>query len=202
MIAVVDYGAGNLRSVELALDRIGAPHRRAASGAELAGARGVLLPGVGAAESAMRELAARGLVAPLRSLDVPLLGVCLGMQLLTDRSDEGEEGEVGCLSLLPGHTRRFRQGVRLPQIGWNRVRLRDDPLFRGLGGEAWFTFLHGHRVVTDREQVIGSATYGEPFPAAVRRGRVAGLQFHPEKSGTAGLRVLANFRAACGSDPR
>lgn len=201
MIAVVDYGAGNLRSVELALDRIGASHRRAASADELEGVRGVVLPGVGAAESAMRELSARGLVTPLRSLDVPLLGVCLGMQLLTERSDEGEAGEVGCLGLLPGRTRRFRPGVRLPQIGWNRVRLSDDPLFRGLGREAWFYFLHGHRVVADRELVVGSATYGEPFPAALRLGRVAGLQFHPEKSGTAGLRVLANFRECCGSIP-
>lgn len=201
MIAVVDYGAGNLRSVELALDRIGAPYRRAPSSAELEGACGVILPGVGAAGSAMRELAARGLIAPLRSLDVPLLGVCLGMQLLTERSDEGNDGEVACLGLLPGCTRRFRRGVRLPQIGWNRVRLRPDPLFRGLGGEAWFYFLHGHRVVTDEGRLTGWAVYGETFPAAVRRGRVAGLQFHPEKSGTAGLRVLANFRTWCGMGP-
>lgn len=198
MIALVDYGAGNLRSVEFALDRIGARHRRARDGTELAGARGVVLPGVGAAESAMRELRERGFVEPLRAGRAPLLGVCLGMQLLTGTSDEGAEGSVTCLGVVPGRTRRFREGVRLPQIGWNRVRLGDDPLFDGLEREEWFYFLHGHRVVVDEERVVGSADYGERFPAAIRSGSVAGLQFHPEKSGTAGLRVLANFCASCG----
>ncbi len=197
MIALVDYGAGNLRSVELALDRVGADHRRAAGPEQLEGASGVILPGVGAAETAMRELERRGLAEPLRTQAVPLLGVCLGMQLLTESSDEGERGSVACLGLVPGRTRRFRPGVRLPQIGWNRVRLREDPLFRGLEREEWFYFLHGHRAVVDEPSVAGSATYGEPFPAAVRRGSVAGLQFHPEKSGTAGLRILANFSASC-----
>lgn len=197
MIAVVDYGAGNLRSVELALDRVGADHRRAATPSELEGASGVVLPGVGAAESAMRELEGRGLAERLRSPDAPLLGVCLGMQLLTETSDEGEAGSVRCLGLVPGRTRRFRPGVRLPQIGWNRVRLREDPLFRGLEREEWFYFLHGHRVVVEDRCTVGSATYGERFPAAIREGDVAGLQFHPEKSGTAGLRVLANFCASC-----
>ena len=200
MIALVDYGAGNLRSVELALEELGVPHRRAADPTGLAGADGVVLPGVGAAESAMVRLEERGLDEALRHPEVPLLGVCLGMQLLTESSDEGR-GEVRCLGLVPGRTRRFTADVRLPQIGWNRVRLRDDPLFRGLGGEAWFYFLHGHRVVCPDELVTGRATYGgERFPAALRRGDVAGLQFHPEKSGGAGLRVLANFCASCGLD--
>jgi len=200
VIALVDYGAGNLRSVEFGLDRIGAPHRRARDGADLAGASGVVLPGVGAAESAMRELRERGFVEPLRSGRVPLLGVCLGMQLLTETSDEGEQGPVTCLGVLRGRTRRFRARVRLPQIGWNRVRLGDDPLFDGLDREEWFYFLHGHRVVVDEESVVGSAEYGERFPAAIRSGSVAGVQFHPEKSGTAGLRVLANFCACCGEE--
>ena len=197
MIALVDYGAGNLRSVEFALDRLGVAHRRAARAEALAEAAGVILPGVGAAESAMSELSARSLVEPLRALEAPLLGVCLGMQLLTRRSDEGEDDVEG-LGLIPGRTRRFAPGVRLPQIGWNRVRLRPDPLFRGLDGEAWFYFLHGHRVVCDDEHVTGRARHGEDFPAAIRGDRVAGVQFHPEKSGGAGLRVLANFCAGCG----
>lgn len=196
MIAVVDYGAGNLRSVEFALDRLGVEHRRVADPGGLEAAAGIVLPGVGAAESAMGELGDRGLAPVLRETGRPLLGVCLGMQLLTGSSDEGE-GEVECLSRIPGHTRRFRGDVRLPQIGWNRIRLRDDPLFRGLGREEWFYFLHGHRAVCDDEFVVGRGEYGEPFPAALRRGRVAGVQFHPEKSGSAGLRVLANFCAAC-----
>lgn len=199
MIALVDYGAGNLRSVEFTLERLGVAHRRAPEGRALAGASGVILPGVGAAESAMEELAERSLEAPLRALEVPLLGVCLGMQLLTESSDEGER-EVAGLGLIPGRTRRFEGGVRLPQVGWNRTRLRPDPLFRGLDGEAWFYFLHGHRVVCDEDHVAGRARHGEAFPAAVRRGRVAGVQFHPEKSGGAGLRVLANFCAGCGEE--
>ena len=202
MIALVDYGAGNLRSVELALDRLGVPHRRAHDADGLRDASGVVLPGVGAAESAMGELRARSLAEPLRSLDAPLLGVCLGMQLLTESSDEGE-AEVEGLGRIPGRTRRFAGDVRLPQIGWNRVRLRSgEPLFRGLGGEAWFYFLHGHRVVCEDGHVTGRARYGEPFPAAIRHGRAAGVQFHPEKSGAAGLRVLANFCAGCGEETR
>ena len=201
MIVLVDYGAGNLRSVELALERIGVRHRRASHGTELGGADGVVLPGVGAAESAMGELRERGFVETLRASATPLLGVCVGLQLLTDASDEGEEGPVECLGLVPGWTRRFRGDVRLPQIGWNRVVLRDDPLFEGLEREDWFYFLHSYRVDVDPSDVIGSAAYGESFPAAVRRGSVAGVQFHPEKSGTAGLRVLANFCASVGSRP-
>lgn len=202
MIALVDYGAGNLRSVELALEALGVPHRRVAGPSGLGAADGIVLPGVGAAESAMARLEERGLADALRRPAVPLLGVCLGMQLLTESSDEGD-GEVRCLGLVPGRTRRFAADVRLPQIGWNRVRLRDDPLFRGLGEEAWFYFLHGHRVACDDELVAASAAYGgERYPAALRSGRVAGLQFHPEKSGAAGLRVLANFCAACGLAPR
>lgn len=198
MISLVDYGAGNLRSVELALEALGVPHRRVSDPAGLDGADGIVLPGVGAAESAMARLEERGLANPLRRPAAPLLGVCLGMQLLTESSDEGS-GEVRCLGLVPGRTRRFTADVRLPQIGWNRVRLREDPLFRDLGGEAWFYFLHGHRVECPEGPVVASAVHGgERFPAALRSGSVAGVQFHPEKSGDAGLRVLANFCAACG----
>lgn len=209
MIGLIDYGAGNLRSVEFALERIGASFRRVARPAELERVGRIVLPGVGAAESAMRELRATGLDAALRATDLPLLGVCLGMHLLTDSSDEGG-GDVRCLERIAGRTRRFAPGARLPQIGWNAVRLEPDPLFAGLGPEEHFYFLHSHRVVLERGatggggepprelpprgETLGEATYGgESFPAAVRCGRVAGVQFHPEKSGGAGLRLLANF---------
>lgn len=198
MIAVVDYGAGNLRSVEFALDRLGVSHRRAGEPSALEGADGVVLPGVGAAASAMRELRDRGLAEALRGTDAPLLGVCLGLQLLTDASDEGDGG-VTCLGRVPGRTRRLRGGLPRPHVGWSRVRLGDDPLFRGLPDVAWFYFLHGHRAECDHRRVVGRAEYGEPFPAAVRSGAVAGVQFHPEKSGGAGLRVLANFCRGCGA---
>lgn len=191
MIAVIDYGAGNLRSVELALERIGAAHRRVSDPAGLDCAERILLPGVGAAASAMRALERSGLAAALRETRLPLLGICLGMQLMAARSEE--DGGVACLGLLDGEVRRIGAGVRLPQIGWNEVELGDDPLFDGLGAREHFYFLHSYRVACASEAVIGTAEYGEPFPAAVRCGSGVGVQFHPEKSGRAGLRVLANF---------
>jgi glutamine amidotransferase len=192
VIALIDYGAGNLRSVEFALTKIGVPHRRVQDARGLGDVERIVLPGVGAAASAMRELDRRGLVEPLRRSTLPILGICLGMQLLTERSDEGGV-ETRCLGIVPGHTRRFGADMRVPQIGWNLVELGNDPLFDGLGEEEYFYFLHSHRVVCREEAVIGRAEYGGAFPAAIRRGKSAGVQFHPEKSGPAGLRVLANF---------
>ncbi len=198
MIGIVDYGAGNLRSVEFALDELGVRHRRVADPDGLSDVSRLLLPGVGAAASAMRELRRRDLADALRRTRRPLLGICLGMQLLAESSDEGGE-EVRCLGLVPGRTRRIDTDAPLPHIGWNRLRPAGagEPLFRGIpgGGEAGFHcyFLHGHRVRCDGRHVRAWTEYGERFPAAVRRGRVAGLQFHPEKSGPVGLRMLANF---------
>lgn len=196
VIALIDYGAGNLRSVEFAFERIGAEFERAATPADLTGASGILLPGVGAADTAMAALRRRGMDAALRETRVPLLGVCLGMQLLTERSDEGSG--VRCLGRVPGRTARFTSGVRVPQVGWNRVDLADDPLFEGLGEGEHLYFLHSLRVDCDEPLVIGRAEYGEPFPAALRNGSVAGVQFHPEKSGAVGLRILRNFCRLCG----
>lgn len=203
MIAVVDYGAGNLRSVEFALEAEGIPYRRVAVPEALAAVRGILLPGVGAAGWAMRELRRRGLLKPLRRTRRPLLGVCLGMQLLTESSDEGGE-RVECLGRIPGRTRRFGTAddpvgtpPRLPQVGWNEVHLSPDPLLEGLGDRAWFYFLHSHRVECGAGHVIGESRHGEPFPAVVRSRSLWGVQFHPEKSGHAGRRVLRNFRRVC-----
>ena len=197
MIALVDYGAGNLRSVEFALERLNLSWRRAAAPADLAGAAVVILPGVGAARSAMRELEARDLVPFLRETELPLLGICLGMQLLTEQSDEGGK-EVRCLGLVPGSTRRIGADspefdLPLPHIGWNETELGDDPLFEGLGRREHFYFLHSYRVHAPDENVIARVDYGAPMPAAIRAGRRAAVQFHPEKSGPAGLAVLAHF---------
>ena len=204
MIGIVDYGAGNLRSVEFALDELRVDHRRVSGPDGLADVDRVILPGVGAAESAMRELRRRDLVQALRETRRPLLGICLGMQLLVESSDEGGE-KVRCLGLIPGRTRRIDTDAPLPHIGWNRIEPAGDeePLFRGIPGEDGGDdaedggfhcyFLHGHRVRCDERYVRGRAEYGERFPAAIRAGRVAGLQFHPEKSGPVGLRMLSNF---------
>lgn len=205
MIALVDYGAGNLRSVEFALEHLGVPFRRAATPEALPEAAAILLPGVGAAESAMRELETRGLAAPLREARVPTLGICLGLQLFTELSFEGGE-PVRCLGLVPGRTVRFGAAgavadaaadagfpLPLPHIGWNETSLAGDPLFAGLPPREHFYFLHSYRAAVSADVIIAEAEYGERFPAAVRRGNRVAVQFHPEKSGPAGLRVLANF---------
>lgn len=195
MIGIVEYGAGNLRSVEFALDELDVTHRRVSGPAGLAEVERIVLPGVGAAESAMRELRRRDLAGILRETEKPLLGICLGMQLLVESSDEGGE-EVGCLGLIPGRTRRIRTDAPLPHIGWNRLEPtgNEEPLFAGIPGEDFHCyFLHGHRVRCDDRFVLGRTEYGESFPGALRDGRVAGLQFHPEKSGPVGLRILSNF---------
>lgn len=213
MIALVDYGAGNLRSVEFALQHLDVRWRRAGGPADLVDVDAIILPGVGAAASAMRELGHRDLVSALRETAVPLLGICLGMQLLTGWSEEGAE-DVPCLGLVPGDTCLFgaadprREGGRdspfplpLPHIGWNDTALADDPLFDGLGSREHFYFLHSYRVRTADESVIAEADYGDTFPAAIRSGLRVGVQFHPEKSGPAGLLVLANFCRAGGLSP-
>ena len=204
MIALVDYGAGNLRSVEFALEHLGVTWRRAGEPVALSETEAIILPGVGAAASAMRQLEDRGLAAALRESRAPLLGICLGMQLLTDRSDEGGES-VECLGLVPGETKLFGTAAApvgdtsggfplpLPQIGWNETELADDPLFEGLDLREHFYFLHSYRVCAPTGNVIAEADYGGRFPAAIRCGRRAAVQFHPEKSGAAGLRVIANF---------
>lgn len=203
LIGLIDYGAGNLRSVEFALDRLDVRHVRAGDPGAAARAEALILPGVGAAASAMRELERRGWADALRAETRPLLGVCLGLQLLFESSAEGKT-PTPALGLLPGHVRRFGweergapadgDGLPVPHMGWNEVRLAaDEPLAAGLGESAWFYFLHSFRAVCAPDLQRGVADYGEPFPAIVRGGAVAGVQFHPEKSGPGGARVLANF---------
>ncbi len=203
MIGVVDYGAGNLRSVEFALEALGVDHRRVAGPGELDGVERLLLPGVGAAASAMEELRARGLAGPLRRWDGPLLGVCLGMQLLMEASEEDAGGaaaggstDVPCLGLLPGRVRRIRAAGPLPHMGWNRLSAPRGPALAGIPEGSHVYFLHSLRVETDADLVSAWTRYGERFPAALEAGRIASVQFHPEKSGAAGLRVLANFAGA------
>lgn len=196
-VALIDYGAGNLRSVANALAQLGADFEITADPEVVASAAKVVFPGVGAAASCMRELAARGLGEAVRSHRGPVLGVCLGMQALTESSAEGGEG-VPCLGVLPGRTERFGTGVKVPQMGWNTVHpLRDDPLFAGLAAGEHFYFLHAYRVRTSPEHVLAETEYDGPYPSAVRRANFWGVQFHPEKSGPAGLRVLRNFLDRC-----
>ena len=194
-VVIVDAGGANLGSVRVALERLGARPLVTADPAAIAAADRVILPGVGAAGTAMARLHAAGLVPVLRALRQPLLGICLGMQLLFEHS---EEGDVAGLGLLRGRVRALRggAGVRVPHIGWNRLRRRrDDPLLDGVDDGAQAYFVHGFAAPVDADCVAACA-HGDAFAAIVRRGNVAGMQFHPERSSAVGARLLGNFLGA------
>jgi glutamine amidotransferase len=191
-IVLVDSGGANIGSVRYALQRLGVDAELSGDGDAIRRADRVILPGVGAAAAAMQRLRELDLFATLRALDKPLLGICLGMQLLYATS---EEGEVDCLGLLPGRVRRMRAspGVRIPHMGWNRLRKRgESPLLDGIADGAQAYFVHGYAADVDGT-TIASCEHGEPFAAVVQSGSIAGAQFHPERSGPVGLRLLANF---------
>jgi glutamine amidotransferase len=195
VIAIVDYGMGNRRSVEKALAHVGAQPVLTADHDLLRSADGVVVPGVGAFPEAMRRLCAGGLdelIAERADAGVPVLGLCLGMQLLFETSDE-HEGATG-LGLLPGRVRRL-QAPRVPHIGWNLVTFtRPSPLTEGLGDAA--AFYHVHSLApepAEESDVVGRGEYGSPFVSIVERGNVMGVQFHPEKSSRDGLALLRNF---------
>ena len=195
MIAIVDYGMGNRRSVEKALEHVGAEPRLTADHAVIGAADGIVIPGVGAFPEAMRRFRAAGLDELIREragAGVPVLGLCLGMQLLFDGSDE-HEGAAG-LGLLPGRVIALRS-PRVPHIGWNLVTFeRPSALTEGLGEAA--AFYHVHSLAPEPEvqdDVVGRGEYGGPFVSIVERGNVMGVQFHPEKSSRDGLALLRNF---------
>ena len=196
-VAVVDHGAGNLVSIGQGLERAGARVRIADGPAGLEGAAAVVLPGVGATGAAMSRLGQAGLTAPLRAWEGPLLGICVGLQLFFDSS---EEDGGPCLGLERGTVRRLEGAPLLPHIGWNSLTFPGngaavrDRLFEGLGPGDVFYFVHSYAPAPEDPSIVTAhSRYPNPFTAAVRRGPRVGLQFHPERSGRAGLRVLANF---------
>ena len=205
LIAVLDYGMGNRRSVQKALEHVGARAAITRDQRTLDDADGLVVPGVGAFPRAMGNLRELGLVEPLRvrvGQGTPLLGICLGMQLLFDRSEELGGGEG--LGLLAGSVSALQTGGRrIPHIGWNEVRFeRQSPLTAGLPANGC-AFYHVHSMAVrpaDPRDVIGSTEYGERFATIVARGSVLGVQFHPEKSSTHGLRMLRNFAAMVAHD--
>jgi len=193
-IALIDAGGANLGSVRYALERLGVPPRLVRDADALGTPERVILPGVGAAPPAMALLRERGLEGALRTLEVPLLGICLGMQLLYEDS---EEGDVACLGLVPGRVRRLppSPGIRIPHMGWNAVvPLRASPLLDDVAAGSQAYFVHGYAAPVT-EHCIASCEHGSPFAAVVQHGRVAGMQFHPERSAAVGARLLANFLA-------
>jgi glutamine amidotransferase len=193
-VTVVDYGAGNLVSIEQALATAGADVRRAALSGDIGHPALLVVPGVGASAPAMDRLRAGGFVPAILdwiAADRPFLGICLGLQLLFERS---EEDGADTLGVLRGHTVRLPAAPTLPHIGWNQVeRRRDHPAFDGIAAGADFYFVHSYAgVPVDREVVLAETEHGARFTSAVARGNLLGVQFHPERSGADGLRLVAN----------
>jgi len=191
-LAIIDSGGANISSVKHALRRLGAELVFTADVATIRSAERVILPGVGAAGAAMSRLRELGLVECIRELQQPVLGICLGMQLLFDRSDEDD---AECLAIIAGTLEKLEpsEGVRVPHMGWNTTRLvREDPLLSGLGEKPWFYFVHSYRAPVG-EHTLASCKHGESFAAIVRKNNFYGAQFHPERSARSGARLLANF---------
>ncbi|AKU49995.1 imidazole glycerol phosphate synthase subunit HisH [Xanthomonas arboricola pv. juglandis] len=191
-VALIDAGGANLGSVRYALERLGVEARLVRDAAGLQGAQRVILPGVGAAPEAMSRLRAQGLVEPLRQLQVPLIGICLGMQLLFEHS---EEGDVDCLGVLPGIVRHMTPalGIRVPHMGWNQlVPMRDSALLAGLPERASAYFVHGYAAPMTAD-TVAACDHGGLFTAVVQHGLRCGAQFHPERSAETGARILRNF---------
>jgi glutamine amidotransferase len=195
-VVIIDSGGANLASLKYALDRLGARAEVSTDAAVIAAAPRVLLPGVGAAQDAMQRLADAGLTQTIPALTQPVLGICLGMQLLYAASTESVDGqEAACLGILPGTVRRLTASTTtpVPHMGWNQRETRvADALFEGLGDDEYFYFVHSYAAPVGPE-TIGSTLYGSEFSAAVRWKNFRGVQFHPERSARAGARLLANF---------
>jgi glutamine amidotransferase len=194
-VAVLDYGAANMVSITKALAAVGAEVSVAENASGLAGVDAIVVPGVGAAASAMAHLSERGLREPLLDWGRSgraILGICLGFQILFESSDEGDAEALG---LLPGRTVELVDAPTLPHIGWNSVDVvRQHPLLDGVPDGAYFYFVHTYAPVpADESVVLARTTHGRPFVSAVAKGSLYGVQFHPEKSSEAGLRVLSNF---------
>jgi glutamine amidotransferase len=203
-IAILDYGMGNLRSVEKALEHVGATATISSDPAEVRDADGVILPGVGAFPRAMERVRERRLdelIAERRDAGVPILGICLGLQLLFDSSTE--LGGAAGLGLLAGEVTGLEaEGLKVPHIGWSPVRWqRESRLTDGIDSETPFYFVHSFAPRPEPGELLGSTVYGERFACAAESENVFGVQFHPEKSSAAGLRLLANFAGVCAKAP-
>ena len=195
--AIVDYGVGNLKSVANALSYVGVDHRITGDPGELERANAILLPGVGAFPDAIKKLRQTGLDQDIIRMgqQKPVLGICLGMQLLFERGEEGEN--CTGLGVISGGVKRMETSCKLPHIGWNALSFpQPSPLFRGLDEGAWVYFVHSFSGWADHpDQVIATTDYGIEVVAAVQNGNFFGTQFHPEKSGDVGLEILKNFGA-------
>jgi len=196
MVAIVDYGSGNLRSVSNAVARLGYTVTVTSSPPDLLEARAVILPGVGAGGDTMRQLEKRGMSPVIRQLIAdgrPLLAICVGMQVLLDRTEEGDGHD--CFGFIPGTVRRLPAGLKVPHMGWNQVHQRvPHALYQGIPDGAYFYFIHSYYAdPVDASVIAGETEYGVNMCSVVIRGNLVATQFHPEKSGSHGLRMLGNF---------
>jgi imidazole glycerol phosphate synthase glutamine amidotransferase subunit len=198
-ITLLDYGAGNVPSVERALQRLGAESQRATTSASIANAEALVLPGVGHFKTLVRALDEHGLRAPLLEAlarGVPFLGICLGLQALYCRSDEAPE-QTG-LQVFPARVRSLPPTVKLPHMGWNRLLVkRKSSLLEGIDAGAYFYFAHTYAVIGDGPEGVATCDYGTEFIAVLEKENMCAVQFHPEKSGEAGAQVLRNFLRLC-----
>ncbi|MFE5322866.1 imidazole glycerol phosphate synthase subunit HisH [Paenibacillus sp. NPDC056579] len=199
MIAIIDYGMGNLHSVSKAVERLGFEAVITSDEAQILAADGAILPGVGAFGDAMEQLRASGMdgaVERFAATGKPLLGICLGMQLLFSKSEE--HGSHEGLNLLPGQVVRFRGSYKVPHMGWNRLQFKQpSPLFSGIE-EGHVYFVHSYHVQPEQpSDLLATTDYHQQATAIVGRGNVYGMQFHPEKSGIIGMQLLGNFLALC-----
>jgi len=196
MIAVIDYGAGNLRSVVNAITKLGYQPKITSNSSDLPDARAVILPGVGAASATMENLEALGMVDPIRQLITKghyFLGICIGLQILFTGTEEG--GGHECLNIIPGQVKKLPPGLKTPHMGWNQVKQKvSHPVFNGIPDEANFYFVHSYYVEPDDKTVVaGETEYGIHICSVVARGNLIATQFHPEKSGEFGLKLYDNF---------
>lgn len=194
MIQIIDYGAGNLQSVKNALKKLGTDYEVISSPQELRANAKVIFAGVGAAGSAMASLKKSGFDKTLPRLKNPFLGICLGMQLLFEHS---EEAEVDCLKIFKGDARKFPLGLTVPQIGWNKVAVNNSPLFKDIPQESYFYFVNSYYCKPIENDSIAETEYGITFCSAVQNENFYGVQFHPEKSAEIGQKVLDNFIKLC-----
>ena len=197
-IKIIDYGMGNIQSVKNAFELLNGKVEIISDPSNIKNADGIILPGVGAFSNAIKNLKERKLIEPLKEAvigeKVPLLGICLGMQLLADNSEEGGNNEG--LSCIAGKIRKIphKEGYRLPHVGWNDVTVKKkEPLFKNIIDKGSFYFVHSYRFECDDEFVVATTNYGQSINAVVRKENVFGVQFHPERSQRKGLHLLANF---------
>lgn len=191
MIAIIDYNAGNIASVQNALDRFGYKYILTSDSEVIHKASHIILPGQGRAGMAMEELKNRNLIEIIKTATQPFLGICLGMQILSDWS---EEDDTNCLGIIPGKVKLFPKGLKIPHMGWNNLHFeQESPIFKDIPQDSYFYFVHSFYYETETKYNLATGDYGLKFAAVVGKNNYFATQFHPEKSGDFGEKMLRNF---------